>query len=597
MIGHSGCGKSTTLRILAGLLQPDSGEIELDGRVLLDTERGVRGLPPEDRDVGYLVQSYALFPHLSVTDNVAYGITRLGKDEQVERVEEALNLVGIRSLAGAMPRQLSGGEQQRVALARALARRPKFLLLDEPLSALDVSTRARVRAELRTILERLAIPSIVVTHDYEDARLLGQQIAVMDRGGILQSGTAEEISSHPANAFVAAFTDTNLVPATDGRSSQAAFDPWRMAVSREPAGGEYEWRGRIRDISVLGAFTRLNLETAEAPSMLADVPGDEMAEAGFNVGDAVYARVSPEDVRHVEPSAATGPAETGEDGAVEEEPQPLSLGGRGLLSGTWGVLVVAFLVLALGGYAASETLTGSATEEESMTALIAANMTFAGDALIEDFEEEREGARVEVSYAGTHVLFSQLEQGVTADFFLSADLEYAERAEEQGLIDSFVPVSQMDEVIIVPEGNPAGVEGLEDLATGPLSLVIGVDNVPIGIYTRQVFENAEEGYGPDFTERVMEHVVSTEANTREVARKVVLRESDAGVVYRTDVTPDIEDDVEVIEIPEEYNVEAMNYAGVLNDAPNPELAQEFLDMMLSPEGQQTMSRFKYEPIE
>lgn len=596
MIGHSGCGKSTTLRILAGLLSPDSGEIELDGRVLLDTGRGVKGLPPEDRDVGYLVQSYALFPHLSVTDNVAYGISRLDRDEQVRRVEEVLNLVGIRHLAGATPGQLSGGEQQRVALARALARRPKFLLLDEPLSALDVSTRTRVRAELKTILESLAIPSIVVTHDYEDARILGHQIAVMDRGEILQSGTAGEISKRPADAFVAAFTDTNLLPAGDGRSTQIAFDPWRVTVSRSPAGVDYEWRGRVRDISVVGAFTRINLETGEATSILADVPGQEVGESGFDVGDTVFARVSPDDVRPVASAPLPEPDRT-EGASGEEEVQPLSIGGRGFLSSTWGLALVAFLVLALGGYAASETLTEDVAGQETMTALVAANMTDAGDALIEDFEEEREGTQVEVSYAGTQVLFSQIEQGVSSDFFLSADLEYIERAEEQGFIDSYSPVSQMDLVIIVPEGNPGGVSDLEDLAIEPVSLVIGVEEVPIGQYTRQVLDNANEGYGPGFSERVVDQVVSNETNTREVSRKVVLRESEVGIVYRTDVTPDIADDVEVIEIPEEYNVTAMNYAAVLNDAENPELAQEFLEMMLSPEGQETMSRFKYEPIE
>src|SRR5215212_1073650 len=128
LIGYSGCGKSTMLRILAGLLDPDRGRIELDGRVLLDTEER-RNVPPEGRNVGYLVQSYALFPHLSVTDNIAYGTSRLDRDEQVRRVEDALDLVGIRHLAEAMPRNLSGGEQQRVALARALARRPAVLLL------------------------------------------------------------------------------------------------------------------------------------------------------------------------------------------------------------------------------------------------------------------------------------------------------------------------------------------------------------------------------------------------------------------------------------------------------------------------------------
>ena len=299
LIGHSGCGKSTTLRILAGLMDPDQGRVELDGRVLLDTEERGRTVLPEDRDVGYLVQSYALFPHLSVTDNIAYGISRLDKGERNKRVEESLDLVGVRHLARAMPGSLSGGEQQRVALARALVRRPRFFLLDEPLSALDISTRVRVRGELKTILQGLSIPTIVVTHDYEDARVLGDRIAVMDSGKIVQTGTAEEVALRPASAFVAAFTDTNLVGIEDGR--KMAFDPWRVSVAREPAGGEHEWRIYIQDMARLGAFVRMHLGGNEGPSLLADVPADKMGREAYSLGETVYASVTPDDIRFVAP--------------------------------------------------------------------------------------------------------------------------------------------------------------------------------------------------------------------------------------------------------------------------------------------------------
>lgn len=587
------------LRMLAGLLEPDGGRIELDGHTLLDTESGTRPVPAEDRDVGYLVQSYALFPHLSVTGNVTYGISRLDHKEQVERVEEALELVGIRHLARAMPGELSGGEQQRVALARALARRPKFLLLDEPLSALDISTRTRVRSELRSILERLAIPCIVVTHDYEDARLLGSHLAVMDRGKILQSGTAAEISRLPANRFVAAFTETNLV-SSEGDSGQLAFDPWRVTVSRDPAGEGYEWEGSIRDIASMGAYTRLTLEGHEDLSILADVPEPESAGPGFDIGETVFARVAPEDIRAVAASAAQDPAgaETASDrtGSSEQTAHPpLPLRRRRVLSGAWGIAVVAVLVMGLGGYALAAVL-GGGGEQKTLTTLVAANMTSANDALIEDFEEEHPEAEVEPSYAGTQVLYSQIEQGVSADLFLSADRRYIERAKADGLIDSFETVSQMEPVIVVPRGNPAGVESLEDLGTEPVDLVIGVEDVPVGRYARQIFENAGEGYGPDFSERVLSKVVSTETDTRAVAQKVVLREADAAVTYRTDITPEIAGDVEIIEVPEEYNVTAENYAGVLNDSPSPDLTQEYLDSMLSPGGQEVMSRFDYEPL-
>ncbi len=608
LIGYSGCGKSTMLRQLAGLLDPDRGRIELDGRVLYDAQTG-KNLPPEGRNVGFLVQNYALFPHLSVTDNVAYGISRLDRGEQARRVEDALSLLGIRHLAGATPRNLSGGEQQRVALARALARRPGFLLLDEPLSALDVTTRTRVRSELREILENLAIPCIVVTHDYEDARILGNKIAVMERGKILQAGTAAEISQYPANTFVAAFTETNLAPIGNGDRRQVAFDPWRVSLAPEPTGKEHEWRGRVRDIASMGAFTRLVLDVDEVPSLLADIPGRcDIESCDFDIGDTVFARVSPEDVRPVESSEPPVPTRTEEEAKREEDVPPLEVRERnlrsgikdslsGALSSAWGIALIAALLLVLtaAGYAATTGDAGS--EGGTLTAFVAANFTDANDALVEEFEGQREGARVESSYAGTQVLFTQIQQGASGDFFLSADLDYAQRAQDEGLIGSFTEVSRNEEVIIVPSGNPAGIESLEDLGTQPVELVIGVDTVPIGKYTRRIFENANDGYGSDFSGRVLDRVVSEETNTREVAQKIALGEGEAAIVYRTDVTPSIADQVEVVEIPQEYNVDAFNYAGVVSNAPNPELAREYLDFMLSLEGQEILRRFGYEPIE
>lgn len=597
LIGYSGCGKSTMLRLLAGLLDPDKGRIELDGRVLLDTKTG-RSVPPEKRNVGYLVQSYALFPHLSVTENVAYGIRRLDSGERAERVEDALDLVGIRHLAEAIPANLSGGEQQRVALARAMARRPGFLLLDEPLSALDVTTRTRVRSELREILESLAIPTIVVTHDYEDARILGNKIAVMERGRILQAGAAQEISRRPANAFVAAFTETNLAPVGNGDRRQVSFDPWRVSVAREPAGEEYEWRGRVRDVASIGAFTRLTLEGEEVSSLLADIPGSfEANNHDFDVGDTVFAHVSPDDVRLLPTPEPPGPTRTEDEFEGEEDEVPLRIRGRGFLPSFRSLALVALLIalLGVGGYFA--TTGGTQIGGATLTTFIAANFTDANDALVEEFEGEREGTQVESNYAGTQVLFLQLQQGASADIFLSADLDYAEQAQEEGLIDSFSEVSQNEEVIVVPSDNPAGITSLEDLGTKPVELVIGVDTVPIGKYTREIFENADEGYGSGFSESVTDNVVSEETNTREVAQKIALGEGEAAVIYRTDVTPSIEDSVEVIEIPEEYNVKAFNYAGVLNDAADPELAQEYLDFVLTPEGQKILRGFGYEPIE
>lgn len=249
--------------------------------------------------------------------------------------------------------------------------------------------------------------------------------------------------------------------------------------------------------------------------------------------------------------------------------------------------------------AASLVACGSASGDaggKKMTALVAANMTDPMNALIKEYEKRNEGTKINASYAGTQILFTQIQQGVSADFFLSADLDYAKKAKEEGLIDSFEPVSSMREVIIVPKGNPAGIKSLENLGTKPVKLVIGVDNVPIGKYTRQVFKNANKDYGKDFSKKVLGHVVSNETNTKEVAQKAATGEAGAAIVYVTDVTPGIADKVETVEIPDKYNVTASNYAAVLNDAGNAKLAQDFLDFMLSDDGQKIIQRFKYEPV-
>ena len=240
---------------------------------------------------------------------------------------------------------------------------------------------------------------------------------------------------------------------------------------------------------------------------------------------------------------------------------------------------------------------GAEENNNSMTALVAANMTDAMNALMAEYEKQNEGTDLEASYDGTQILFTQIQQGVEADLFLSADLDFAEQAREEDYTGSFEPVSQTREIIIVPKGNPAGIESLEDLGTKEVELVIGVGNVPIGKYTRQVFENAEQDYGSDFTERVTENVVSEETNTKEVTQKAATGEAGAAVVYVSDVTPGVAEKVERVEIPNEYNVPARNYAAVLKRSENPELTRDFLDFMLSPEGQKIIQNFKYEPVD
>jgi molybdate transport system ATP-binding protein len=199
LVGPSGAGKTTTLRVVAGLLRPQSGEVAVDDQVLLDTERG-RHVPPERRRVGYLFQEYALFPHLDVLGNVSFG----ARDRA--SVADLLERFRIGHLARARVSELSGGERQRVALARALAREPAVLLLDEPLSALDAHTKAAVRGELRELLQSLALPALLVTHDYEDAATLAGRVGVISQGRILQLGSPTELVSLPADPFVATFT-------------------------------------------------------------------------------------------------------------------------------------------------------------------------------------------------------------------------------------------------------------------------------------------------------------------------------------------------------------------------------------------------------
>lgn len=208
LVGPSGAGKSTLLRIVAGLTRPDAGRVALDGEVWLERDRvgGGRVVSADRRRIGYVFQEYALFPRMSAWRNVAYGIRGSGRSERRERAHRMLERFGLADRADARPAELSGGERQRVALARALATDPSLLLLDEPLSALDARTRAAASAELAQLLGSTEIPSVIVTHDFAEAALLSDRIAVLDRGRIVQEGTAAELAAAPASAFVADLT-------------------------------------------------------------------------------------------------------------------------------------------------------------------------------------------------------------------------------------------------------------------------------------------------------------------------------------------------------------------------------------------------------
>ncbi|MDZ7677880.1 MAG: ABC transporter ATP-binding protein [Acidimicrobiales bacterium] len=209
LLGPSGCGKTTLLRTIAGLERPDSGRITIDGELVSGPNTD---LVPERRRIGMVFQDWALFPHMSVGANVGYGLDK--SERRSGRVEESLELVGLGGFAGRMPSTLSGGQQQRVALARALAPRPRAILLDEPFSNLDTTLRVQVRTEVHALLSRLGITTVFVTHDQEEAFVLGDEVAVMNDGMILQQASPAAIYDAPASRWVASFVgEANLLHA------------------------------------------------------------------------------------------------------------------------------------------------------------------------------------------------------------------------------------------------------------------------------------------------------------------------------------------------------------------------------------------------
>jgi len=210
LFGPSGSGKTTVLRCLAGLERPEAGTIHCGDVTWLDAARGIF-LPPQRRGIGYLFQEYALFPHLSVAQNIAYGLTGLSEAERRRRVVDMLDLVQLAGLEARHPKQLSGGQQQRVALARALAPRPQLLLLDEPLSALDATIRDQLRQAIRRLLRALDMPAVLVTHDRVEALSLGDAIVVLDQGKVCQSGPVHEVFGRPRDAAVAHIVGVDTV--------------------------------------------------------------------------------------------------------------------------------------------------------------------------------------------------------------------------------------------------------------------------------------------------------------------------------------------------------------------------------------------------
>lgn len=274
LLGPSGCGKTTTLRIISGLERCDAG-----GELWFD-DRNVTALPIEKRNVGMVFQNYALFPNLNVAENVAYGLKVQGvaRAEREARVQEMLELVDLSALSQRSIDKLSGGQKQRVALARALAARPKVLLFDEPLAALDARLRDRLRLEIGTLLKKLAITAVYVTHDQQEAMALGDRIAVMEQGRLVQIDTPQNIYQHPASKFVADFVGAINCVDVDKRGNPQCFcRPEDVLLADD---NRYARQGFILASTFLGASQRLMIDIGLAMPIQVDRHAREAWHAG-----------------------------------------------------------------------------------------------------------------------------------------------------------------------------------------------------------------------------------------------------------------------------------------------------------------------------
>jgi putrescine transport system ATP-binding protein len=315
LLGASGCGKSTLLRMLAGFERPTKGAILLDGEDIV-------GLAPYERPINMMFQSYALFPHMTVEQNVAFGLVQdgMGKAETAARVDEMLGLVQMGKLARRKPHQLSGGQQQRVALARSLAKSPKLLLLDEPMGALDKKLRSQMQIELVNIVERLGVTCVMVTHDQEEAMTMAHRIAVMDSGKIRQIGTPDEIYEQPNCRYTAEFIGSvNLfegkveedekdyvtirtpgldspiyighgITGYDGMSVAFAIRPEKVSISKEEPSLKYnKAKGVIEEIAYFGSHSVYHVRLASGAKVLCNfVNMKRWASEDFTWNDAVW---------------------------------------------------------------------------------------------------------------------------------------------------------------------------------------------------------------------------------------------------------------------------------------------------------------------
>ena len=312
LAGPSGAGKTSILRVTAGLLRPAIGVVECASEVWLDTARGI-DVEPERRGCGYVFQDYALFGHLRAWQNVAYPLR--GRDRR-ERAIGLLERFGVAELADARPRTLSGGERQRVALARALARAPRALLLDEPLSALDARTRASAGRELAGVLRDAGVPALLVTHDFTEAALLGDEVAVVDHGRIVQRGSAAQLAAEPASPFVADFTGAvvltgfahpgagsltqveldggGMITTLDRASGPVAVSvyPWEIALApaeAQPSPGSTRNHLLVEVVSITTVGNRVRVGLAAPQPLVAEVSDAAVQELGLRAGSYAIA--------------------------------------------------------------------------------------------------------------------------------------------------------------------------------------------------------------------------------------------------------------------------------------------------------------------
>ncbi|MEQ1651796.1 MAG: ABC transporter ATP-binding protein [Hyphomicrobium sp.] len=307
LLGPSGCGKTTLLRVVSGIERPTSGRVLINDREVASETRHV---PPEERSIGLMFQDFALFPHLSILDNVAFGLRSLAKDERERAARSILERVGLAAFAGAYPSTLSGGQQQRVALARAIVPRPAVMLMDEPFSGLDIQLRDTMQEETLALLRETRATSLIVTHNPEEAMRLGDRIVVMRAGRIVQAGTTETLYRDPASLFVARlFSEINEIPVrvdrgrvstaagsfaapglTDGAAAVLCLRERAIEVHKPVPNAEKMLYGRVIDHKFLGDFTRLDvaLQGFDQP-LKVRVSGAE----GFTKGSEVMVSIAP----------------------------------------------------------------------------------------------------------------------------------------------------------------------------------------------------------------------------------------------------------------------------------------------------------------